>query len=396
MAMNDMEIAPTNQPSVTMEPFRIAVPQSDIDDLHRRLRQTRWPDHVPGSGWTYGADLATIRSLAEYWAEKYDWRRYEAELNEIPQLMATADGQRFHVLHARSKEPNALPLVLVHGWPGSIIEFRHMVGPLVDPVAHGGKAEDAFHVVAPSLPGYGFSGPTTEPGWDIARTASAIAKIMAALGYDRYAAQGGDWGSMLVRHLGGLDAAHLVGVHVNLMIGFPQGKDDDHEDITELERSLLARQDDYMKNGSGYVAIQSTRPQSLAYSFSDSPVGLLAWITEKFWAWTDHDGDLLSAVSRDDLLTNVSIYWFTGTGGSSARMYYESLRSGAVMVPPFRDVPLGVAVFPKELLYARRRWVESDHDIIHWTEFDRGGHFAALEEPDLLLDDVRAFFRPLR
>jgi microsomal epoxide hydrolase len=271
-----------------------------------------------------------------------------------------------------------------------------MVGPLVDPVAHGGKAEDAFHVVAPSLPGYGFSGPTTEPGWDIARTASAIAKIMAALGYDRYAAQGGDWGSMLVRHLGGLDAAHLVGVHVNLMIGFPQGKDDDHEDITELERSLLARQDDYMKNGSGYVAIQSTRPQSLAYSFSDSPVGLLAWITEKFWAWTDHDGDLLSAVSRDDLLTNVSIYWFTGTGGSSARMYYESLRSGAVMVPPFRDVPLGVAVFPKELLYARRRWVESDHDIIHWTEFDRGGHFAALEEPDLLLDDVRAFFRPLR
>jgi microsomal epoxide hydrolase len=391
-----MSTPATDPSTVTMEPFRIAVPESEVDDLRRRLRAARWPDQVPGSGWTYGADLSAMRALAEYWADGYDWRRHEAELNETPQLMARVDGQRFHVLHARSREPHALPLVITHGWPGSIAEFRHMIGPLVDPVAHGGDAADAFHVVAPSLPGYGFSGPTTEPGWDIERAAHAFARIMAALGYRRYAAQGGDWGSMLARHLGRLDAEHVVGVHVNVMIGFPSGREDDHADVTELERALLARMDDYMANGSGYVAIQSTRPQTLAYSLSDSPVGLLAWIADKFWAWTDHDGDFLTAVSRDDLLTNVSIYWFTGTGGSSARMYYESLRSGSVMPPPFRDVPLGVAVFPKELLYARRRWLEADYDIARWTELDRGGHFAALEEPDLLVDDVRAFFRPLR
>jgi pimeloyl-ACP methyl ester carboxylesterase len=379
-----------------MEPFRIAVPQRDIDDLHRRVRHTRWPDHVPSSGWTYGAELATMRALAEYWADGYDWRRHEAALNEIPQLTATVDGQRIHVLHARSKDPNALPLVITHGWPGSIAEFRHVIGPLVDPVAHGGNAEDAFHVVAPSLPGYGFSGPTTEPGWDIERTARAFAEVMGALGYTRYGAQGGDWGSMVARHLGRLDSGHVVGVHVNLLIGFPAGKPDDHQDVTAFERGLNARMDDYMTSGNGYVAIQSTRPQSLAYSLTDSPVGLLAWITEKFWAWTDHEGDFLSAVSRDDLLTNVSIYWFTGTGGSSARMYYESMRSGGVMPPPFRDVPLGVAMFPKEVLYTRRRWVEADYDITRWSEFDRGGHFAALEEPDLLVDDMRAFFRPLR
>jgi epoxide hydrolase len=382
--------------SVTMEPYRIDVPQREVDELRRRLQDTRWPDQVPGSAWTYGADLATIRDLAAYWADGYDWRPFEADLNAIPQIMATVDGQRIHVLHARSKHPGALPLVITHGWPGSIAEFRHVIGPLVDPVAHGGRAEDAFHVVAPSLPGYAFSGPTTETGWDIERSARAFAGIMAALGYERYAAQGGDWGSMLARHLGHLDAAHVVGVHVNLMIGFPPGRDDDQADVSDFERALLARTADYMQNGSGYVAVQSTRPLTLAYSLVDSPVGLLAWIADKFWAWTDHDGDFLSAVSRDDLLTNVSMYWFTGTGGSAARMYYESLRSGSVMVPAFRDVPLGVAVFPKELIYARRRWLEPDYRIARWTELDRGGHFAALEEPDLLIDDVRAFFRPLR
>jgi microsomal epoxide hydrolase len=382
--------------SVTLEPFRIDVPQRDVDDLRRRLHNARWPDQIPGSGWTYGADLATMRDLAAYWADGYDWRRHEAELNEVPQVMASVDGQRIHVLHARSKEPGALPLVITHGWPGSVAEFRHMIGPLVDPVAHGGKAEDAFHVVAPSLPGYGFSGPTTESGWDIERSARAVAQIMAALGYSRYGAQGGDWGSMLSRHLGRLDAAHVAGVHVNLMIGFPTGKPDDQEGISDFERVLLGRTEEYMASGNGYVAVQSTRPLTLAYGLEDSPTGLLAWIADKFWAWTDHDGDFLGAVSRDDLLTNVSIYWFTGTGGSSARMYYESLRTGSVLVPGFRDVPLGMAVFPKEILYARRRWLEDDHRITRWTELERGGHFAGLEEPDLLVDDVRAFFRGLR
>jgi microsomal epoxide hydrolase len=382
--------------AVTLTPSRITVLQSDVDDLARRLRATRWPDQIPGTAWLYGADVAAIRELSEYWADGYDWRRFEDELNEIPQSLAHVDGQRIHVLHARSAEPDAMPLVLVHGWPGSIAEFSSVIGPLVDPAAHGGDRADAFHVVAPSLPGYGFSGPTAEAGWDIERAARAIASIMAALGYERYASQGGDWGSMLVRHLASVDPDHVLGVHVNLMIGSAPGRHDDNDDLSDFERQLLERRDDYMTTGSGYVAIQSTKPQTLAFSFSDSPVGLLAWIVEKFWAWTDHDGDLLAAVSRDSLLDNVSLYWYTNTGGSSARMYYESLRSGAVVVPTFRNVPLGVAVFPKEVLYGRRRWIDDQYDIRRWTEFDRGGHFAAMEEPDLLVDDVRAFFRALR
>lgn len=386
----------TTRHDVSFRPFRIAVPDEDLHDLQQRLSQTRWPDQIADSGWDYGANLEAVRDLAAYWADGYDWRRWEAKLNETPQQLATVDGQRIHLLHARSKEPTALPLLITHGWPGSISEFLHLIDPLVDPVAHGGSPEDAFHVVAPSLPGYGFSGPTTEPGWDIERSAKAFAKLMAALGYDRYGAQGGDWGSMLTRHLARLDPEHVIGAHVNLMMAFPADGEGDVDDLNAVERSQKARAEEYVSTGNGYVAIQSTKPQTLAFSLVDSPVGLLAWIAEKFWAWTDHDGDFLEAVSRDDLLTNVSIYWWTGTAGSAARMYYESLRSGSVVVPAFREVPLGVASFPKEILWARRRWVEDDHRIARWSEFERGGHFAAMEEPDLLLEDVRAFFRDLR
>jgi epoxide hydrolase len=378
------------------EPFRVEVSDSDLADLAARVRATRWPDQIPGSGWTYGADLAAIRPLADYWADGYDWRRHEAELNAYPQFTVTIDGQRIHFIHARSPHPEATPLILVHGWPGSVSEFTGLLEPLVDPTKHGGSAADAFHVVIPSIPGYGFSGPTTEPGWDARRVGAAFAELMAVLGYDRYGAQGGDWGSMITRQMADLDPEHLTGVHVNLMMATPPGEPDDLVDLTDRETAAMARMQDYLTTGNGYVAIQSTRPQTLAYSLVDSPVGLLAWIVEKFWAWTDNDGRVEDAVSRDELLTNVSIYWFTGTGGSSARMYFESMASGAVSPKPTKRVPLGVANFPKELLFTRRHWVERLSDLAQWTEFDRGGHFAALEEPDLLVGDIRTFFRGRR
>jgi microsomal epoxide hydrolase len=391
---------------VSIEPFRIAVPDEDLDDLRRRIRATRYPDKMPDSGWTYGTDLDELRPLAQYWADEYDWRRHESELNSFPQFRTEVQGpsgpserdrkgERVHFLHVRSPNEDALPLVLTHGWPGSISEFTRLIGPLTDPAAHGGDAADAFHVVVPSLPGYGFSGPTTQPGWDVRRIGGAWAELMAQLGYERYGAQGGDWGSMVSRHLGDLAPDHVVGVHVNMMTAMPPGEADDLADLTEREVAAMSRMQDYLTTGNGYVAIQSTRPQTLAFGLVDSPVGLLSWILEKFWAWTDNDGKVTDAVSRDELLTNVSIYWFTRTGGSSARLYYESLRSEAVRVPAIK-VPLGVANFPGEIISARRRWVERDNNLVHWTEFDRGGHFAALEEPDLLVDDVRTFFRALR
>jgi len=390
--------SPENRPvgRLALDPFRIDIPDAEIEDLSRRITATRWPEEIPGSGWTYGAELATIRRLAEHWATDYDWRAHEAVLNKFPQFTTEILGQRLHFIHVRSPHDDALPLVLTHGWPGSVSEFTQLIDPLVNPEAHGARRSDAFHVVIPSLPGYGFSGPTTAPGWDIRRSAEAWATLMAGLGYERYGAQGGDWGSMLTRQLGDVDPDHLVGMHVNLVIGLPPGRPDDLEDLTEAEGVRLARVNDYMTSGQGYVAIQSTKPQTLAYGLLDSPVGLLSWIIEKFWAWTDNDGRVEDAVSIDELLTNVSIYWFTRTAGSSARMYFESMATMSVMAPPTTRVPLGVASFPKEVLMARRRWIEDTNQVVHWSEFDRGGHFAALEEPDLLVEDIRTFFRTLR
>jgi microsomal epoxide hydrolase len=378
------------------EPFVVAVPDADLDDLRRRIAAARWPDQIPGSSWVYGADVDTIKDLATYWADGYDWRARERELNRYPQFTTTIDGQRVHFIHARSPHEGALPLMLTHGWPGSVSEFTKLIEPLIDPPSVGGSAADAFHVVIPSLPGYGFSGPTTEAGWDVRRTAMAWARLMAGLGYERYGLQGGDWGSMVTRHQGALDPQHVVGMHVNMVVALPPGAEDDLADISEHETRQMARNQEYMSKGQGYVGIQSSKPQTLAFALVDSPVGLLAWIAEKFWAWTDHDGKFEDAVSRDELLTDVSIYWFTGTAGSSARMYYESIASMAALPPSTQEVPLGVASFPGEILMARRRWVEPTNDVRHWREYDRGGHFAALEVPDVLLDDIREFFRPLR
>jgi pimeloyl-ACP methyl ester carboxylesterase len=375
-----------------IRPFRIEVPQADLDDLDSRLERTRWPDQLDGVGWEYGIPLGYVRYLADYWRTTYDWRRHERELNEFPQFTTTVQGQRVHFLHVPSPEPDALPLIMTHGWPGSFVEFTKVIGPLTDPRAHGGDPADAFHLVIPSIPGYGFSGPTREPGWNVRRIATAWDELMARLGYPRYGAQGGDWGAAISRELGLTAPGHVAGVHLTLLFG--QGSFD-QADLTEEEQARLDKAREFRRTGSGYGAIQSTRPQTLAYGLTDSPAGQLAWITEKFREWTD--GDLPDdAVDRDQLLTNVTLYWLTATAGSSARLYYENQRAGGWKPGERSTVPTGIAVFPHEIAPPIRRFAEQANNIVHWAEYDRGGHFAAMEEPDLLIADVRAFFRPLR
>ena len=375
-----------------VHPFRVEVPQADLDDLRARLARTRWADQLADVGWDYGIPLDYLRELAEYWRTGYDWRVHERELNAFPQFTTTIQGQRVHFLHVRSAEPDAVPLVMTHGWPGSVVEFTKVIGPLTDPRAYGGDPADAFHLVIPSIPGYGFSGPTTEPGWNVARIALAWDELMTRLGYERYGAQGGDWGSAISRELGISVPGHVVGVHLNMLI--PSGAAE-QLDLTDEERRRLDRSRQFRNTGMGYGAIQSTRPQTLAYALTDSPAGQLAWIVDKFHDWTD--GELPEdAVDRDQMLTNVTLYWLTGTAGSSARLYLEAARSGTWGPPAISTVPTGVAVFPYEIAPPIRRFADLSNNIVHWTEFDRGGHFAAMEEPDLLIADVRQFFRQVR
>ncbi|GAA0954648.1 epoxide hydrolase [Nonomuraea longicatena] len=376
----------------TITPFRIDIPQADLDDLRDRLARTRWPDELPGTGWSYGVPTSYARELAEYWRTAYDWREQEAALNEYPQFTTEIDGQNIHFMHVRSPEPDALPLILTHGWPGSIAEFMKIIGPLTDPRAHGGDPADAFHVVAPSLPGFGFSGPTRETGWNLRRVARAWAELMSRLGYDRYGAQGGDTGALVSPQLGRVAPDNVIGVHVNGALGFPTFQPDEREGLTEAEQARLALYAD--EDRSGYAMIQSTRPQTLAFGLHDSPAGQLAWIVEKFKEWTDPAHDLPEqAVDRDQLLTDVTIYWLTGTAGSSARLYKEAAADWGQAVEK-SEVPTGVAVFPEDA--GVRRVAEREHNVIHWSEFDRGGHFAAMEAPDLLVTDIREFFRLVR
>jgi epoxide hydrolase len=389
----------TTQPSDTaIRPFRIDIPQADLDDLRERLHRTRWPDELPGVGWSRGVPLGYLRELAAYWADGYDWRKQEAKLNEFPQFTTTIDGTGVHFLHVRSPEPDALPLILTHGWPGSVVEFLKVIGPLSDPRAYGGDPADAFHLVIPSLPGHGFSGPTRQAGWTSDRVAKAWAQLMARLGSGRYGAQGGDWGAFVSPELGRIDPDHVVGVHVNAAtFGFiPFGPVDPEElaSFTDAEKARLERLNASTAGpGNGYFEVQAQRPQTIGYALTDSPVGQLAWIAEKFKEWT-HAADVPEdAVDRDQLLTNVMLYWLTGTARSAADLYYENTHA------PFRGLqpgttPTGVAVFAED--YAIRRYGERTNNIVHWSEFDRGGHFAAMEAPDLLVGDVRSFFRGLR
>jgi pimeloyl-ACP methyl ester carboxylesterase len=374
--------------------FHIDVPQADLDDLNRRLDATRWPDELPGVGWSYGVPVGYLRELADHWRTGYDWRAQEKLLNDLPQFTTEIDGQHIHFVHVRSPEPTALPLLLTHGWPGSFVEFLDIIGPLTDPAANGGDPADAFHLVIPSLPGFGFSGPTRDTGWQSTRIAKAWAELMRRLGYDRYAAQGGDFGAMVTPDLGRVDAEHVVGLHVNAAnVGFIPLGEVDEDALTEVERERYARQQAFTSDGNGYFQVQATRPQTVSYGLTDSPVGQLAWVIEKFKEWT-HPVDALpeAVIDRDRLLTNVMLYWLTGTANSAARIYYETMHSGEW---PYRtEVPTGVAVFADDL--AIRRYAEETNNIVRWTEFDTGGHFAALETPELLVGDVREFFRGLR
>ncbi|WP_107657380.1 epoxide hydrolase family protein [Nocardia suismassiliense] len=368
-------------------PFRIAIPQRDLDDLAARLEATRWPDELPGVGWDYGVPIAYLRELADYWRTGYDWRAAEAELNGHPQFTTRIDGANVHFLHVRSPEPTAVPLILTHGWPGSIVEFMDLIAPLTDPRTHGADPRVAFHVVIPSLPGFGFSGPTTESAWDYRRVAAAWLELMTRLGYERFGAQGGDWGAGISRELGVMAPARLLGVHLNGSPTIPSGE---AEGLDDLDAARLRGWHRHQQESSGYAAVQATRPQTLAYGLTDSPVGQLAWIVEKFKEWTDPTATSDSAVGRDRLLTNVMMYWLTGTAGSSSRLYKESTHSGGAVT--ISTVPTGMAVFAHDITLPVRAFVEQTDNIVHWSEFAQGGHFPALEQPTRLTSDIRAFF----
>jgi epoxide hydrolase len=383
-----------------IRPFRIEVPQAALDDLRERLARTRFPDEIPGVGWSRGVPLDYLRDLAHYWADGFDWRWQEAKLNDLPQFTTEIGGQKIHFLHVRSPEPDALPLIVCHGYPSSVVEFLDIVGPLTDPVSHGGDANDAFHVVAPSIPGFGFSTPVRETGWEMARTARAFAELMRRLGYGRYGAQGGDVGAGIVGMLAGLEGDRVVAVHTNSdplgVIGaldyLPEGAAR-LAGLPEEDRAAVERTKAISEEGSGYLKLQSNRPQTIAYSLTDSPVGQLAWIVENFKEWTDAAAELPEdAVDLDQLLTNVSIYWFTGTGASAANFLYETGHSTEWGAPG--TAPQGWALFAAQPFV--RAMMDPDHEIEHWSEFDRGGHFPAMEVPDLLVGDVRRFFRKRR
>jgi len=378
-----------------IEPSSIDVPDEVLEDLAQRLARTRFPHQIEGTGWTYGADGDTIRELVRYWKDEYDWRRHEAAINRFPQFTTVIDDQRIHFIHARSSHEGALPLILMHGWPGSVVEFLDVIEPLTEPTKHGGRAEDAFHVVAPSLPGYGFSEATRTTGYDCQRIAENFAVLMARLGYDDYGAEGGDWGAIIGNCLAIHDAAHVRGYHTTMPLAFPPA--DGPGELSELEQADLAFMQAFDAEGTGYQKIQGTKPQSLGYGLTDSPAGLCGWITEKFHGWTDCDGVVENAVSKDRLLTNIMIYWISGNITPSTRLYYETFKSGRVGILGNRvEVPTGVARFPKEIMRFPRKWVENHYNVTHWTQMPRGGHFAALEQPGLFVTDVRAFFATLR
>ncbi|MEU5876415.1 epoxide hydrolase family protein [Spirillospora sp. NPDC047279] len=360
-----------------IEPFRIDIPQTALDDLGDRLARTRWPDELPGAGTDYGIPLARVRELAEYWRTRYDWRAHEAKLNELPHFVTEIDGQRIHFVHVRSDRPDALPLILTHGWPGSFLEFLDVIEPL---------SRD-FHLVIPSIPGFGFSGPTRERGWDLRRIARAFAALMERLGYDRYGAQGGDWGAGISRALGEVDSEHVIGVHLNYLPTPPPPVPGIEDGLSADDRARLDTIKAMVAQRPGYQVLHMTTPQTVAYGLTDSPVAQLAWIVERFDAWADPD----SAIDLDRILTDVTLYWLTGTAGSSARIAKESSFGGPSPCP----VPVGIAVFAHDITRSIRPFAERQFDVVRWSEFDRGGHFAALEVPEVFAADVTAFFTGL-
>jgi pimeloyl-ACP methyl ester carboxylesterase len=378
---------------LTLEPFRIAIPDEELADLTSRLAATRWPEQLPGTPWQRGVPVDYLKQLADHWADGFDWRAQEAELNSYPQFRTQIDGQTVHFLHIESPEPTARPLIMLHGWPGSVVEFLDVIGPLSNPRGHGLDPAQAFHLVIPSLVGFGFSTPLSAAGWTVNRIAAAFTDLMVALGYDRYCVQGGDYGAIIGPTMGSIAPERVIGVHVNGgSFGFNPGKHVSDEDIatmTDLERDRLARSRSWAAERTGYFRLQGTRPQTVGYGLEDSPAGQLAWIVEKFKEWTDSARELPDdAVPRDRMLANVAVYWFTRTATSSANLYYELAH--ARMLPEYSPVPMGVAVFGADL--AIRRYGERLFNVTHWSDFDTGGHFAAMETPQLLVEDIRTFF----
>jgi pimeloyl-ACP methyl ester carboxylesterase len=403
-----------------IRPFRIDVPQARLDDLGARLANTRWPDELPGVGWDRGVPLGYLKDLAEYWRTGYDWRVHEAALNEHPQYVSTIDGQNIHFLHVRSPEPDATPLMLLHGWPGGVVDFLDVIGPLSDPRTHGGGLAAAFHLVIPSLPGFGFSAPLAGPGMGPAKMAGVLVQLMSRLGYERYGVQGYDTGSWVAPEMGRQDPDHVAGVHVNALLTFPIGAEGEMDGLTEVEQRRWQAMQNF---NDGYLQCNSKRPQTVAYGLHDSPVGQLAWIVEKFKELTEpEDGLPEDSIDRDRILTDVSLYWLTGTAGSAAQVYYEEISASAWnaaagdwsadsgdstedstgwgegaddwAATQRGTVPTGVLVSAHDVTI--RRWAERDHNIVRWTELGRGGHFLAMEAPDLLIGDVREFFRTVR
>lgn len=381
-------------------PFEIDISDTAIADLQRRLAATRMPDQIADTTWEYGTDSSYLAELISYWQNDFDWKRQESELNQFDQFKTEIDGLDMHFIHQRSENPDAIPLMIVHGWPGSVAEFSKIIGPLTDPVAHGGDVTDSYHVIAPSLPGFGFSERPNEPGYSPEKFAHILAGLMQRLGYEQYAIAGGDWGAIINRNLANNYPERLIGLHSNMVLAGPPADEAQRDDVSEAENNLRTARTAYMQNEVGYQQIQRTKPQSLGYGLNDSPAGLAAWIVEKFHGWSDlpqgADGDLDNYFSKDELLTNISIYWFTETITSSARIYYESSKTPVAKPIEYIDVPTGAAVYPAEIYITPRSWVEASYDLRHYSLMEEGGHFAALEQPASYVNELNTFFRLVR
>ncbi|MCE3248775.1 MAG: Epoxide hydrolase 1 [Geminicoccaceae bacterium] len=378
-------------PAITAFSYR--APQSALDDLRERLAQARWPEREPVDDWSQGVPLARLRALVEHWRAGYDWRRCEARLDRLDQYRTAIDGLDIHFVHVRSPHADALPILITHGWPGAVIEFLDVIDPLTDPAAHGGRAEDAFHVIAPSLPGFGFSGKPAERGWNAGRVARAWAELMVRLGYERYVAQGGDWGAVVTTEMARQRPAGLAAIHLNMPLVIPNPVPT--EGLSAEEQRAVERYQRFLSDGFGYFLLQATRPQTIGYALTDSPVGQAAWIYEKFQAWTDNHGQPEDALTQDEMLDVITLYWLTETAASSARMYLEN--AAVTGAPPVIEMPVGCSIFPREIVPAPRRWAERVYpNLIHWNELDRGGHFAAFEQPALFTRELRDCFRSVR
>ena len=394
-----IELAAESQASAgaQIEPFTINVPESVLMDLKDRLARARMPDEPEGVGWRLGTNQAYMKQLVDYWRDEFDWREQERRLNQFEQFKTTIDDIDIHFVHRRSQEPSAFPLILTHGWPGSFAEFAKVIGPLTNPVGYGGRAEDAFHVVIPSIPGYGFSDRPRQLGYGRERTAAIFTELMARLGYERYGAQGGDLGAGISRLLAINDAEHVAGLHLNLCSADPPDPNNPTAGVPPAEVALMRERAAFWTDEErGYSHIQGTKPQTLGYGLNDSPVGLAAWIVEKYRSWCDCEGNPETKFSKDELLTTITIYWVTQTATSAARYYYESRHSGSPPSTQRVEVPTACTAFPKEFRFTPRRWLEARYNLARFTIMPSGGHFAASEEPELFVDDVRAFFRDLQ